>query len=156
MKRIAPLVALAVVALVYLGLNARHPAPVPKTVRGPLPPWSQFGGSAQRTGQGAGHGAVGKVKWTLKAGNTVEGSPAVGRNGFIYVWSSDGILHAIDGKTDQERWATDTLNYSTMQVLLRRQLYVTGAMHFASPSPAVGLDGTICIGSLSGNVQAIR
>jgi len=64
----------------------------------------------------------------LQCGNFVRCSPAVGRDGTVYVGSQDWKLYAINGKTGDGKWA------------YRTPLYVNS-------SPAIGADGNIYVGS---------
>lgn len=46
----------------------------------------------------------GRERWSRNVGWRVESTPAVGRDGSVYVGSAFGTVSAIDGKTGAERW----------------------------------------------------
>ena len=50
----------------------------------------------------------GTVKWKIECA-TIKFYPAIGLDGTIYFWTYDGILHAIDNNSGEEKW---TLDYS--------------------------------------------
>ena len=50
----------------------------------------------------------GKLKWQKGAGNFVTSSPAIGRDGTVYIGSFDGALHALDPRTGAVRWRFET------------------------------------------------
>lgn len=78
----------------------------------------------------------GSVRWTLELGADVDGSPALGRDGTIYVGADQGGVHAIapDGTL---RWR------SSIRAPVRAR-------------PAVGSDGVIVVGSYDGNLYALE
>lgn len=77
----------------------------------------------------------GTLKWKFKTDGLVKSSPAIGKDGTIYVGSEDKYVYAInpDG-TLKWKFLTDGSVYS---------------------SPAIGEDGTIYVGSYDGNLYAI-
>src|SRR5690606_13251991 len=74
------------------------------------------------------------VKWSFETDGPVRSSPAIARDGTIYVGSNDGFLYAItpDGK---ELWKYET-----------RKNYEGRALNIYS-SPSIGSDGTIYVGA---------
>lgn len=123
----------------------------------------------------------GTQKWAFTTGGQVHvSSPAVGSDGTVYVGSYDGNLYAInpDGTekwrctTEEEVlttpalspdgttvyfacWDNDLYAVSTADGVVRWR-FAVGLIHGNTPSsPAVGPDGTIYIGSLTGRLHAI-
>ena len=80
----------------------------------------------------------GTEKWRIDTGTYVmdSGSPAIGRDGTIFVGLSDGKLHAINPDST-EKWH-----------------FTTGT--FISTGPAIGNDGTIYIGSNNNKLYALN
>ena len=78
-----------------------------------------------------------RVRWTFRADNAIYSSPALGKNGLLYVGSDDGIIYALDAATGEWRWQ-----------------FPTGDV--VSSSPAIGPDGTVYAGSLNGRVYALN
>lgn len=78
-----------------------------------------------------------RVRWTFRADNAIYSSPALGKNGLLYVGSDDGIVYALDAATGGWRWQ-----------------FPTGDV--VSSSPAIGPDGTVYVGSLNGRVYALN
>lgn len=76
------------------------------------------------------------LKWMFTTGGDIYSSPAIGRDGTIYVGSFDNNLYAIN--TD------GTLKWK----------FTTGGDIYSSP--AIGKDGTIYVGSLDDNLYAIN
>lgn len=87
-------------------------------------------------------GGPGTPKWAFPTGGPVESSPAIGRDGTIYVGSDDGGLYAITdkGASYVEKWR-----------------FPAGGTHALpeSSSPAIGADKTIYVGSDDYNLYAI-
>jgi len=78
----------------------------------------------------------GTIAWSYLTGSLIDSSPAIGKDGTIYVGSSDGKLYAINPK--------GTLKWT----------YITGGGVVSSP--AIGADGTIYVGSYDSNIYAIN
>ncbi len=102
-------------------------------------PWDNFRGDSKRTGRspyGTAH-VDGMEKWRFDMDGAVWSSPAVSRDGTVYVGSFDNHLYAVNSE-GKEKWsfeAGDTIN---------------------STSPAIGSDGTIYVGSWDGDLYAIN
>ena len=47
---------------------------------------------------------VGEAIWTFETGAAIRSSPALGRDGTLYVGSEDKKVYAIDGKTGEKKW----------------------------------------------------
>ncbi|MCS7231610.1 MAG: PQQ-binding-like beta-propeller repeat protein [Elusimicrobiota bacterium] len=79
---------------------------------------------------------VGALEWKFKTGGDVYSSPAIGKDGTIYVGSRDDCLYAInpDGTL---KWKFKTGNW-------------------IESSPAIGKDGTIYVGSYDNYLYAIN
>ena len=77
----------------------------------------------------------GTLKWNFETEDWVISSPAIGRDGTVYVGSRDTHLYAInpDGTL---KWKFETEDYVTS-------------------SPAIGDDGTVYVGSDDGYLYAI-
>lgn len=78
----------------------------------------------------------GDILWPLRLGFSISSSPAIGRDGIIYVAAGDRRLHAVS--------AAGKLLWSSIAV-----------DDFILASPAIGPDGTIYFGSLDGNFYAL-
>ena len=105
--------------------------------------WSMFRGGPQRTGLGGGSGATGALLWEYDThytgpqyGPIIESSPAIGKDGTVYVGSRDDKVYALDGKTGQRKWEFRTGDDVTC-------------------SPAVGDDGTVYVGSWDMKLYAL-
>ena len=88
-------------------------------------PWPMFGRDPQRTGRSPYTGPeIPQLKWTYSLGGYPLSSPAIGRDGTIYIGSQSGTVHAInpDGTTKWKNYANDALT-----------------------SPAIGADSTVYI-----------
>jgi len=153
--RLAGAVALAVVAASGMGIGlagqyAGTPAAPPGSgsiassvaVELAKSPWPKFRGGAQNTGRGLGSGATGHVKWSFRTGGVVEGGPAIGPDGTVYVWSYDGYLYAIRASTGMMKW--------------KAAVGKPSAINYMTPTPLVLSDGTVVIGSVDGYVYAIQ
>jgi outer membrane protein assembly factor BamB len=133
------LLAAGVCALLAVGLSL-----VFVTAGPPAPDglWTMFRGGPQRTGLGGGSGATGTLLWEFQTGKDakgffgVESSPAVGKDGAIYVGASDEKVYALDGKTGQKKWEFRTGGNVTC-------------------SPAVSDDGTVYVGSWDTKLYAL-
>jgi outer membrane protein assembly factor BamB len=98
--------------------------------------WPKFHGNAQNTGQSPYIGAqTNHVKWTFQTGDWVQSSPAIGKDGTIYVGSYDRKLYALNPDDGSVKWS-----YTTGNTVLS--------------SPAIGRDGTVYDGSSDYNVYA--
>lgn len=98
-----------------------------------LTPQPKFHHDNQNTGQSQYNGpSTNTLKWKYNLGNFIESSPAIGKDGTIYIGRDK--LYAIkpDGS---KKWT-----------------YNTGSI---VSCPAIGSDGTIYIGSLNKNFYAI-
>jgi len=107
------------------------------TFQGVSSPWSMFHHDAQHTGRSPNIGPQYNTKlWTYTTGGEVNSSPAIDKDGIIYVGSEDHNLYAInpDGTL---KWA-----------------YSAGGGIYSSP--AIGYDGTIYVGSWDNNLYAIK
>jgi outer membrane protein assembly factor BamB len=80
-------------------------------------------------------GMDGAPRWTFRVGADVDGSPAVGPTGEIYIGADDGKVYALAG-TGELRWS-----WPTKGPIRSR--------------PAIAKDGTIIVGSSDGNVIAL-
>ncbi len=78
----------------------------------------------------------GQERWSVTLGADVDGSPAMGIDGTIYVGSDDGALHAI-GPDGVETW----------QVEVGREVRAR---------PVVAPDGTIIFGAYDGGLRAVE
>ncbi len=101
-------------------------------------PWPCVGGNPQRTGQSPydTEHVGGAVMWTFDTGGAYISSPAIDREGTIYVGSWDNYLFAIN-PDGSEKWR-----------------YQTGDE--IESSPAIGADGTIYVGSWDNKLYAIN
>ena len=79
---------------------------------------------------------VGEPVWTFETGAAIRSSPALGRDGTLYVGSEDKKIYAIDGKTGAKKWE-----------------FLTGDKVLSSP--ALGTDGTLYCGSHDKKIYAI-
>ena len=100
-------------------------------------PWPMFRQNTLHTGLGIGSGATSTLKWKFVTGANVNGSPAIGADGTIYVGSYDDNVYAINPADGSQKWKFTTGNW-------------------VQTSPAIGADGTIYIGSNDDNVYAIN
>src|SRR3990170_1777759 len=76
-----------------------------------------------------------RVRWRFATEGRVNSTPAAGRNGSVYVGSTDGALYALDGKGGL-RWSFKT----------------AGEVH---SSPRLGPDGVCYFGSNDGRLYAV-
>ena len=117
----------------------------------------------------------GPLAWTFKTGREVASSPAIGKDGTVYVGSHDNALYAVrpDGKL---KWKIETGNWVHTSPAVAED----GTIYFASydnsvyaatpdgklkwsvpldrrveSSPAIGADGTVYIGDDDKNLYAI-
>jgi outer membrane protein assembly factor BamB len=100
-------------------------------------PWAMRGRCVTHTAASPYLGAqTATKKWVVTTGGPVDSSPAISREGTIYIGSEDGNLYAInpDGTI---KWKFKTDNY-------------------IESSPAIGSDGTIYFGSMDHGVFAVK
>jgi len=101
-------------------------------------PWPKYHGSLLNCGVGLGDGASGIKKWSVQMeGSFVTSSPAIGKDGTVYVGAGDGRLYSIkpDGSTKWAFQTGSTIEYS---------------------SPAIAADGTVYIGCDDSRLYAIK
>jgi outer membrane protein assembly factor BamB len=118
------------------GVDSRRPNPCGPGLQ-PDAPWAMRGRCVTHTAASPYVGAqTATKKWVVTTGGAVDSSPAVSREGTIFVGSEDGNLYAInpDGTI---KWKFKTDNY-------------------IESSPAIGSDGTIYFGSTDYNVYAVK
>ena len=90
-----------------------------------------------------------KVRWSFSSGGRddkggFENTPAVDKEGTLYIGGNDGILYALDTKTGKVKWTFDGV---------ARSGYRTYAIF---SSAAIGPDRTIYFGGKNGDLYAIR
>jgi len=99
-------------------------------------PWPMFHGSAQHGGLSPYNTShiSGTVKWIFETGDGIESSPAIEKDGTIYVGSHDGYLYAVN-KDGELKWKTK----------IGTPIEKKGWGHTSSTSstPAIAKDGTI-------------
>ena len=115
------------------------------------------------------------LKWKYKTGDHISSSPAIDKDGTIYIGSDDGYLHAIrpDG-TPKWEYETGTWGRSSPAIGEDGTIYIgsgcslyainpdgtlkwkykTGDVEYSSS--AIGKDGTIYVGGNDGYLHAIR
>jgi outer membrane protein assembly factor BamB len=120
--------------------------------------------------------AGGRLRWKARAGDSVNGTPAVGPDGTVYFGSDDGRLYAVDGR-GRRRWAFrtegDVLSSPALDPAARTvyvgshdgHLYAVDAENGALrwkhacdvvwSSPAVGPNGDVFFGAWDGKVWAL-
>ena len=100
-------------------------------------PWPKFHHNNRNTGKTSNFGTqVGKLKWRVATAGPVTSSPAIDKNGIVYVGSADNNIYAINGETGVIEWKYQT----------------GGAINFSSP--AIDINGTVYIGSYDGFLYA--
>jgi len=93
-------------------------------------PWPKFHHDNRNTGKTSNFGTqVGKLKWRVSTAGPVTSSPAIDKNGIVYVGSADNNIYAINGETGVITWKYQT----------------GGAIN--SSSPAIDSNGIVYIGS---------
>jgi len=116
----------------------------------------------------------GRVQWTAQTGPTLKSSPALGRDGTVYVPSMNGKLYAIVPPVDQEtesagappvdlanemgtiRWTFRFAEFPGKGKPVTSHSPPAGADGIGSgASPTIGPDGTIYIGANNSNFYAI-
>ncbi len=84
----------------------------------------------------------GTVKWSTYLGTGTRGGVAIDAEGFLYVAGQNGNLFAVDSSLGEIQWTFE----------------VPGGAGYSShifSSPAIGPDGTIFVGSIGGDIQAL-
>ena len=76
------------------------------------------------------------AQWSFGTGDKIEGSPAIGDDGTIYIGSDDAILYAINAD-GSKKWSFKAGGFNTS-------------------GPVIGDDGTIYFGSNDGNLYALK
>ncbi|MEK7368108.1 MAG: PQQ-binding-like beta-propeller repeat protein, partial [Planctomycetota bacterium] len=100
-------------------------------------PWQMFRNNPSHTGQSQHPGTrTGVLKWRFSTAGNVTSSPAVDRDGTVYVGSEDGNLYAVTADGGK-KWA------------FRAKEGITS-------SPAIGSDGTIYVGSRDKRLYAVN
>lgn len=132
-------------------------------------PWPKFRGNARNTGQGVGSGATGNLLWKYPTESSIDTSPAIGKDGVIYIASGDNYLYALntDG-TLRWKYQTGSNSLSSPAIDANGTIYIgtgisdqhiyainadgtlrwktlIGSSSFSSP--AIGADGTVYVGS---------
>ncbi len=79
----------------------------------------------------------GTKKWSFRAEFNLFSSPAIGKDGSIYIASENGKLYAVNPKDGSKKWS-----------------FQTG--HYIHGSPSIAKDGTVYIGSSDKNLYAIN
>ena len=119
----------------------------------------------------------GTILWEFETGGVVESSPAIGKDGTVYIGSNDRKLYALYGNNGTKKWEfmAEGVFESTPAIGPDGTVYIgcrdekvyalngeTGASKWEYPtgdvvlsSPAVDANGTIYIGSEDGNLHAI-
>ncbi|MCL5035713.1 MAG: PQQ-binding-like beta-propeller repeat protein [Chloroflexi bacterium] len=138
--------------------------------------WPKFRGGNRNTGRSRFRGPEkGTLKWRFATYHNVMASPAIGKNGIIYVGSGDRFFYAIrpDGTLAWNYRAGDSLlaspaisqdgtiyvgcNDKSLYALdpkgQARWIYVTGGA--VKSSPAIEDDGTVVFGSEDGALYAV-
>jgi len=113
--------------------------PVNSSGGGPMDSaWPMFGHDAKRTGLSpyGKLGDIGELKWKTRIGSLVYSSPAIDKDGTIYIGSNNWNLYAINSDCST-KW-----------------VYTTGGG--IDSSPAIGADGTIYFGSTDYYLYAIN
>src|SRR5262245_33589343 len=105
--------------------------------------WTQFRGSATRTGYQANETALGPGEsarfirvWAAPTGGAVDSSPAVSQSNTVFVGSNDGTVFAFNTTTGARVWSTTT----------------TGAV---TSSPALSTNNVVYVGSADHKLWAL-
>ena len=122
------------------------------------------------------NGLTGALIWTFGTGNKVVSSPAIGIDGTVYITSTDGYLYSVNGKNANLNWQVNSGSAITSSPILASDGTVYFGFNYAfgdaknffaingftgktiwsmniptlSASPAIGIDGTIYVGSILG------
>jgi len=100
-------------------------------------PWPKFHHNNRNTGKTSNFGTqVGKLKWRVATAGPVTSSPAIDKNGIVYVGSADNNIYAVNGETGVINWK-----------------YQTGGAINTS-SPVIDVNGIVYIGSYDGYLYA--
>ena len=100
-------------------------------------PWPKFHHNNRNTGKTSNFATqVGKLKWRVSTAGPVTSSPAIDKNGIVYVGSADNNIYAINGETGVIAWKYQT----------------GGSINFSSP--AIDINGIVYIGSYDGYLYA--
>lgn len=113
-------------------------------------PWPTFKGDAQRTGLSpydTNH-VDGTLKWKFKTNNGIEASPALGKDGTVYIGSHDGYLYALKNGELEWKFKIGTPKYKEYG----------GDVSYTTTlsTPAIDDDGTIYIASRDQFLWAIK
>ncbi len=151
MKRLG-LLALAFILVASLAISINNSAfrKVLGISTGPADsPWPLFMGDANHTGQSTydtSH-VDGSVKWRFDTGGRMSASPVLGKDGTIYVIDQKCNLSAIN-PNGTEKWK---LNVG--EPIVSKEW---GDSFCSQSTPAVAKDGTIYLGTMTGNFFAIN
>lgn len=141
-------------------------------------PWPMFMGNPQHTGLSKYTTAnnSGREKWCFDTGLKMESSPAIGKDGTIYVGSTDYSVYALY-PNGTKKWSFGTYYeiYSSPAIGSNGVIYIgsdddnlyainpDGTLRWRFPtndvvdsSPTIGEDGTIYVGSGDDNLYAIN
>src|SRR5207237_407993 len=102
----------------------------------------------------------GRVKWTTQTGPVLKSSPALARDGTVYVPSMNGKLYAVSapvaGTSGAIKWTFRFAEYPGQGTPVVSHSPPAGADGIGSgASPTVGPDGTIYIGANNSNFYAV-
>jgi|GEM_PF-1297825 len=101
----------------------------------PSSPWPKFHGDIRSTGYSP--NVVSGPDWTTAIGSPVMSSPAIGKDGTVFVGANNGYVYSLNPGTGTINWQTKT-----------------GARVVSSP--AIGSNGTIFVGSADTYLYAIN
>jgi outer membrane protein assembly factor BamB len=106
------------------------------------PPWPNFRGNAQNTGQSPYVGPqTNTIKWAFVTETYVSASPSVDSDGAVYIGCGDSFLYALNGADGTLKWRTP----------------LGGSLGGSvKSSPAIDADGTLYIGGGDGKVYALN
>lgn len=92
-----------------------------------------------------------REKWSYEIGGETDSSPAIGADGTIYVGSGEGFFYALDpaaeSNEEREKWSIE-LNMEWDGLCWDEECPIYS-------SPAIGVDGTIYVGSSDGYLYAL-
>ena len=125
--------------IIMLCAAATGGGPAVAQTASPADTWAQFRGGASLTGVSATTvpDAL-ELLWTFEAGESIDSSAAIGRDGTVYVGAYTGELIALDLDTGEVRW----------------RYRASEQMGIGESSPAVG-DGRVFVGDLAGVLHAV-
>ncbi len=120
----------------------------------------------------------GAINWFFATGGPVISSPAIAKDGTVYVGSNDGNLYAVNGSTGTANWAfsAGAAIESSPTIGTNGNIYFgadNGTVYALNPttgganwtfstggnvvsSPSLGNDGTVYVSSEDGNVYALN